>query len=462
MSADDFSSVLDFAGEDAIVFYERAVLGSLLLEPRYLADIDLDGREFISEQNRLIFCAMREMDSKNTPIDVITVSQHLDSCGLAAQTGGLIYLGSLTGVPPTPKNVVFYAKNLAGRAVAQVRATDLVRISGRLADVSKSAAQKPGFDLDSHLGEIESEIGRVKNLGVVHKTLSCTRELSSPFMDDISSRFENQGVLSGLSTGFLDLDEKLYGLQRGDLIVIAGRPSMGKTAFAVNIAENIAISTSKPVGLIVSLEMPALHLMARMISSTGRIRSENLRSGRLTEQDFDRLTMAAHAVNGMNLYIDDRSTACLADIRSALRRVIITEGRIDFLVIDYLQLMNEPVKTRSEGRVEEISAISRGLKAIAKEYNIPVVVLSQLNRSLEKRNDKRPMMSDLRESGAIEQDADVILFVYRDEVYNPDTAEPGLAEIIIGKQRNGPIGVVPVNFEKEYSKFSGRQHSGGY
>lgn len=454
--SDEFCGVIDYTGEDSIVFYERAVLGSLLLEPNRLVDIDLSGAEFTVEANRLIFGALRAMEELSIPVDVITVSQHLESRGLGAVTGGLPYLGALTQVPPAPKNVVFYAKSLLDRGIAHSRALDLAKISGQLGQASKGVAEVPGFDLKSHIEDVERNLDKIKGSAETRITLRHVREASADAVEAVEARFANDGKLSGLSTGFPDLDEKLCGLQPGDLIIVAGRPSMGKTALAVNIAENIAESVEKPVGVVCSLEMPSLQLAARMISSLGRIRSESLRSGLLTDPDFDRLTMACVKINSMKLYIDDRSTAGVADIKSIVRKVVAKEGRVDFLVIDYLQLMSEPGMSRSENRSDEISVISRGLKAIAKEFNIPVVALSQLNRSLEKRQDKRPMISDLRESGALEQDADVILFVYRDEVYNPETAEPGIAEIIIGKQRNGPVGTVLVNFEGEFSKFSSR------
>lgn len=444
-------------------YFEDALLGALLLEPKHLDALDdiLSGNEFIDAQNGIIFRAMREMHATNQPIDVITVAIFIDNRGLSITPGSILpMLGNVAHNSPSPGNAIYYAKGLAARAKAKGASNELAQLSSELSILSAEMALHPKADVKARMDKVESRLIEIKSVQEERNTFRHVKDVTCDTVEDIERSFENDGAPTGLLTGFSKLDELLGGLQGGDLIIVAGRPSMGKTAFAVNIGENMA--SNGDVGAVVSMEMPGKQLTARMCSSLGRIRSDDLRRGRLDEEGFSRLGLAISKLEAMRLYIDDRSVACLADIRGICRKVVAKEGKISFLIIDYLQLMNELVRGRGgDNRTEEISTISRGLKSIAKEFGIPVIALSQLNRSLEKRQDKRPMMSDLRESGAIEQDADVIMFVYRDEVYNPDSAETGKAEIIIGKQRNGPIGMVVVNFEKEYSKFSNFA-AGGY
>jgi len=276
---------------------------------------------------------------------------------------------------------------------------------------------------------------------------------------DVLFHRDNPNDVTGIPTGFQDLDEKTSGLQPGDLIIVAGRPSMGKTAFSINIAENVALQTGLPVAIF-SMEMGGAQLVMRMIGSVGRLDQHKLRTGRLEDEDWQKMTYALGKLNDAPLFIDESAALSSMDLRSRARRLYRQAGKLGLIVIDYLQLMS--ANRDGENRATEISEISRSLKALAKELDVPVIALSQLNRSLEQRPNKRPVMSDLRESGAIEQDADLILFIYRDEVYNPDSPDKGSAEIIIGKQRNGPIGMVRMTFLGEYTKFENYAHAGSY
>jgi replicative DNA helicase len=279
-----------------------------------------------------------------------------------------------------------------------------------------------------------------------------------PLLTEVVERIEtlysrdNPGDVTGIATGFSDLDRMTSGLQPGDLVIVAGRPSMGKTAFSINIAEHVALSGNQPVA-IYSMEMGAAQLAMRMLGSVGRLNQHDLRTGRLQDDDWGRLTHALGKLNDAPIFIDETAALSALDLRARSRRLHRQHGGLGLIVVDYLQLMSAPGGKASENRATEISEISRSLKALAKELHVPVIALSQLNRSLEQRPNKRPVMSDLRESGAIEQDADLILFIYRDEVYNSDSPDKGKAEIIIGKQRNGPIGMVPVAFRGEYTRF---------
>jgi len=448
-----------YASANSVIHYEQALLGSLLVAPAFLTDLaDKVSPDMFSDAlNRAVFTAMLSMLDKNTPIDVITVAEYIEKKGGLHSKNILPYLGEMAEWVPSPDNAPHYAKNLIERALAKGNSEEFVKISNELTAASKEMITHGDFDIGSKISVIEQRLESIKEAGQKVNTFRHVKDAAQESLEEVERRFAGDGTPSGLLTGLTDLDDLLNGLQPADLVIVAGRPSMGKTALVVNACENMAMGGK--IGGIVSLEMPSKALSMRMFSSIGRIKADDLRRGTLKDDDFDRLGMAVGKINGMKLYIDDRSTACLADIRSFARKIVAKEGRIDFLAIDYLQLMYEPSTGRGghESRGAEITILSRGLKAIGKEFGIPIIALSQLNRSLEKRPDKRPIMSDLRESGAIEQDADVILFIYRDEVYNPDSADKGLAEAIIAKQRNGAIGTVPLNFENEYSKFSDRK-----
>lgn len=434
--------------------YEDAVLGALLIDSSRIGEVEdiLRGDEFVVPLNKLIFDSIKEMSASGIPVDIFTVGDLIASRGIVSPDM-MPHMGVLVQNAPSSKNIVFHAKLLSKHAHARSRAGDYAKMSSDLAVAASELAFNPSIDSDDTLDEIERRLIEIKDSKQKNDTLRHVKEVAQESLADLEARMEGAGMPSGILTGFSDLDEQLNGLHPGDLVIVAGRPAMGKTAFSVNIGENMAMQGA--VGAIISLEMPGKQLTARMCSSLGRIPADSLRRGRLSDDDLERLSLACSHIEQMKLYIDDRSDASLSDVRSVCRKVKLKEGKIDFLIIDYLQLMNEPLQKRgSNNRNEEISAISRGLKKLAKDMGIPVIALSQLNRGLESRQDKRPIMSDLRESGAIEQDADVIMFVYRDEVYNPDTSDVGAAEIIIGKQRNGPIGTVRLRFDGMYSKFS--------
>ncbi|MGY4535572.1 replicative DNA helicase [Pseudomonas sp. TE3786] len=425
---------------------EQAVLGGLMLDnnawERVLDQVS-DG-DFYRHDHRLIFRAIAKLADHNSPFDVVTLSEQLDKEGQTSQTGGLAYLGELAKNTPSVANIKAYAQIVRERATLR----QLIGISSEIAD---SAFNPQGRQAAEILDEAERQIfqiaeARPKTGGPVGVNALLTKAI-----DRIDELFNTGEGITGLSTGFTDLDDKTSGLQPSDLIIVAGRPSMGKTTFAMNLVENAVLRSDKVV-LVYSLEMPGESLMMRMLSSLGRIDQTKVRSGQLDDDDWPRLTSAVNLLNDRKLFIDDTAGISPSEMRARTRRLVREHGDIALIMIDYLQLMQIPGSS-GDNRTNEISEISRSLKALAKEFNCPVVALSQLNRSLEQRPNKRPVNSDLRESGAIEQDADVIMFVYRDEVYHPDTEHKGVAEIILGKQRNGPIGFVRLAFLGKYTRF---------
>jgi replicative DNA helicase len=425
---------------------EQAVLGGLMLDnnawERVLDQVS-DG-DFYRHDHRLIFRAIAKLADHNSPFDVVTLSEQLDKEGQTSQTGGLAYLGELAKNTPSVANIKAYAQIVRERATLR----QLIGISSEIAD---SAFNPQGRQAAEILDEAERQIfqiaeARPKTGGPVGVNALLTKAI-----DRIDELFNTGEGITGLSTGFTDLDDKTSGLQPSDLIIVAGRPSMGKTTFAMNLVENAVLRSDKVV-LVYSLEMPGESLMMRMLSSLGRIDQTKVRSGQLDDDDWPRLTSAVNLLNDRKLFIDDTAGISPSEMRARTRRLVREHGDIALIMIDYLQLMQIPGSS-GDNRTNEISEISRSLKALAKEFNCPVVALSQLNRSLEQRPNKRPVNSDLRESGAIEQDADVIMFVYRDEVYHPETEHKGVAEIILGKQRNGPIGFVRLAFLGKYTRF---------
>ncbi|MDX1458545.1 MAG: replicative DNA helicase [Marinobacter sp.] len=431
---------------------EQAVLGGLMLDNRRFDEVSevISSEDFYRQDHRLIFAAAERLASESEPLDVVTLAEFLERAGDIEDAGGLGYLAELAEKTPGAANIRAYAEIVRERSVLR----KLIEVSGEIVD---SAFNPQGQTSDELLDQAERKVFQIAE--------SRTKEGSGPesinpiltkALGRIEELFESDGSITGLTSGFRDLDERTSGMQPADLIIVAGRPSMGKTTFAMNLVENALLKTGEPI-LVFSMEMPSDSIVMRMLSSLGRIDQTKVRSGKLEEDDWPRLTSAVSLLKDKPLYIDDTAGLSPTEMRSRARRVARENGgKLGMIMVDYLQLMRVPGNT--EGRTAEISEISRSLKGIAKELNCPVVALSQLNRSLEQRPNKRPVNSDLRESGAIEQDADVIMFVYRDEVYNEDTPDKGVAEIIIGKQRNGPIGTIRLAFVGKYTKFEDLAH----
>ncbi|MCW8941873.1 MAG: replicative DNA helicase [Gammaproteobacteria bacterium] len=424
---------------------EQAVIGGLLLDNRAWEQIadKLVEEDFYRNDHRLLFSAIRELESRNEPFDAVTLSQRLANNGHLDQAGGLLYLGRLAKDTPSASNIVAYANIVREKSVLR----QLIAVG---TDISGSGFQPEGRDSKELLDSAEKKVFQIAEQGARGQGgFQDMKSLLSKTVDKIDHLFNSDGGITGVSTGFDKFDEMTTGLQEADLVIVAGRPSMGKTTFAMNIAENAAIGDKVPVAVF-SMEMPGDALAMRMISSLGRVDQHHIRTGNLTDEDWARITSAIHILSEANIYIDDTPAMSPNEVRARARRLKRQHG-LGLIVIDYLQLMQ--VHGGSENRATEISEISRSLKAMAKELKVPVIALSQLNRSLEQRPDKRPVMSDLRESGAIEQDADLIVFIYRDEVYNEDSPQKGVAEIIIAKQRNGPIGKSLLTFLGKYTKF---------
>ena len=386
---------------------------------------------------------MEGLGRRNQPFDVLTLTESLKTIGELENAGGEIYLFELANNTPTVANIAAYAEIVRERSVLR----QLIEVSGEIADV---AFNPEGRETKEILDQAESKIFKIAEQRSRGQGPIDISTLLAKTTERIDVLYHSEETITGISTGFSDLDEMTSGLQKGDMIVVAGRPSMGKTTLAMNIAEHAAIKSKKPV-LVFSMEMPGESLAMRMMSSLGHIDQHKIRTGKLHDEDWPRLTSAVSMLSEATLYIDDTPSMSPAELRARARRVARMNKDIGLIVIDYLQLMQIP--GFREGRVSEITEISRTLKALAKELNVPVLALSQLNRSLEQRADKRPQMSDLRESGAIEQDADLIIFIYRDEVYHEESPDKGIAEIIIAKQRNGPIGKVRLTFLGQYTRF---------
>ncbi|MES2663653.1 MAG: replicative DNA helicase [Pseudomonadota bacterium] len=424
---------------------EQAVLGGILLNNKSWDDVAerLVADDFYLPEHREIFSAIAIMAESSQPIDAVTVSENIEKLGLSlARTDALKYLVHLAKNTPSAANIKAYADIVRERAILR----RLVQVANSIAD---SAFHPQGRSYEELLDESERlvfEIAEQRQRGSGPKPI---RHLLADTVEKIDALFAADATLTGASTGFSDLDELTSGLQGSDLVIVAGRPSMGKTTFAMNVAEHVAVKSDKPV-LVFSMEMPAQSLVMRMLASLGRIDQTRIRTGRLAEEDWPRLNSAIHILSEKKLFIDDTPALSPVELRARARRVFREHGSLGLIMVDYLQLMRVP---GVETRVAEISEISRNLKSLAKELNVPVIALSQLNRSLEQRPNKRPVMSDLRESGAIEQDADVIMFIYRDEVYYDDSPDKGIAEIIIGKQRNGPIGTIRLAFIGKYTRF---------
>lgn len=436
---------------------EQSVLGGLLLDNAAFDKIaDLVGEsDFYRDEHKRIYRQIRKLLERNKPVDVVTVAESLDLSGEGGETGGLAYLGELAANTPSAANIRRYAEIVRERAVLRQLVTAGDEIAG-------SALNPLGRDPKQLLDEAEARVFAIAEGGFRHQTgFQHINPLLTQVVDRIQELHDrdNPSDITGVPTGYHDLDSKTSGLQPGDLLIIAGRPSMGKTSLALNMAEYVAIEVGLPVAVF-SMEMGGTQLAMRMLSSVGRLDAHRVRTGRLNDDEWSRLSFALGKMHEAPLYIDETPALNPIDLRARARRLHRQCGKLGMIVIDYLQLMS--VSGQGENRATEISEISRSLKSLAKELNVPVVALSQLNRSLEQRPNKRPVMSDLRESGAIEQDADVIMFIYRDEVYNPDTPDKGSAEIIIGKQRNGPIGMTRLTFVGEYTRFENFASPGTY
>jgi replicative DNA helicase len=437
---------------------EQSVLGGLMLDSTALdrvADL-VTGDDFYRQEHRLIFRQIVRLSELAKPVDVITVAEALEIAGELDKVGGLSYLGGLAQNVPSAANIRRYGEIVRERSIMR-------KLAEVGTDIASSAYNPTGRDAAQLLDEAESKVFEIAEAGSKGKQgFMAMPPLLSQVVERIETLYarDNPSDITGTATGFTDLDRMTSGLQAGDLIIVAGRPSMGKTAFSINIAENVAMDTKLPVAIF-SMEMGASQLAMRMLGSVGKLNQHDLRTGRLQDDDWGRLTHALGRLNDAPIYIDESAALSSLDLRARSRRLHRQNNGLGLIVVDYLQLMSSNVGKASENRATEISEISRSLKALAKELHVPVIALSQLNRSLEQRPNKRPVMSDLRESGAIEQDADLILFIYRDEVYNSDSPDKGKAEIIIGKQRNGPIGMVPLAFRGEYTRFDNLA-SGGY
>jgi replicative DNA helicase len=400
--------------------------------------------DFYRRDHQLIFRSIAQLAEKQDPFDVVTLSEVLEVTGELQDVGGLAYLGMLAKDTPSAANIVAYANIVRDRSVLR----QLIHVGTEISDSAFSTEGRETADLLENAERRVFEIAEQRQRG--QGGFNSIKSLLAKAVDKIEMLYEQDGDITGASTGFTDLDEKTSGLQPSDLIIVAGRPSMGKTTIAMNMAENVALKSGMPVAVF-SMEMPGEALAMRMMSSLGRIDQHKVRTGKLDDDDWPRLTSAINMLAETKLFIDDTPALTPTEVRSRARRLTREHGQLGLIVLDYLQLMQSP--SSGDNRVQQISDISRGLKALAKELNVPVIALSQLNRNLEQRPNKRPVMSDLRESGAIEQDADLIIFVYRDEVYNEDSPDKGIAEVIIGKQRNGPLGTVRLTFLGQYTRF---------
>jgi replicative DNA helicase len=431
---------------------EQSVLGGLMLDNETwdtVADRVTDV-DFYRKDHRLIFQAITQLAGKQAPFDVVTLSEVLSKTNELNEVGGLAYLGLLAKETPSAANIAAYADIVRERSVLR----QLIHVG---TEISDSAYQPEGRDVSELLDTAEGQVFRIAEQKAKGSSgFSPIKSLLAKAVDRIEELFQKDGSITGVSSGFTDFDAQTSGLQPSDLIIVAGRPSMGKTTFAMNMAENVAISSGLPVAVF-SMEMPGEQLAMRMMSSLGRIDQHKVRTGKLDEDEWPRMTSAINILAEAKLFIDDTAALSPVEVRARSRRLAREHGQLGLIVLDYLQLMQCPGK--GDNRTAEISEISRSLKALAKELNVPVVALSQLNRNLEQRPNKRPVMSDLRESGSIEQDADVIVFIYRDEVYNEDSPDKGSAEIIIGKQRNGPIGTTRLTFLGQYTRFEDFAHN---
>jgi replicative DNA helicase len=426
---------------------EQSVLGGLMLnnDAWFTVADNVVATDFYRPQHKIIFEAMTQLANDNQPLDAVTLSEALSSRGLLERAGGIPYLADLAESTPGASNVVAYAGIVRERSTLR----QLIAAASKIANAAFQPQGRPSAEL---LDMAETEVFRIHEGRLREGGPQAVVPLLTSAVERIEKLFESRSPITGLATGFSELDKKTAGLHPSDLVIVAGRPSMGKTSLAMNMVEHALLGDDGDGAVLVfSLEMPAEQLIMRMLSSLGRIDQSRMRTGNMHDDDWPRFTSAVSQLKDKNFFIDDTPAISPNEMRTRARRIARENGGLRLIVVDYLQLMRS--NERADNRTGEISEISRSLKALAKDMKCPVIAASQLNRSLESRPDKRPLMSDLRESGAIEQDADLILFIYRDEVYNPETVDKGIAEINIGKQRNGPIGRVRLKFMDSLTKF---------
>ena len=437
---------------------EQSLIGGLLLDNAAwdrIGDVVAES-DFYRDDHRRIFSHIRKLIETGRPADVVTVYESIEKSNEVDQTGGLAYLGEIANNTPSAANIRHYAEIIHERAVLR----RLVTVGD---EIAANALNPAGRDVKEVLDEAERKVFEIAEAGARStQGFVSMPEVLGEVVDRIQELYDRDGSsdITGVPTGFTDLDKMTSGLQPGDMVVITGRPSMGKTAFALNIAEHVGVEQKLPVAIF-SLEMSGPQLAMRFLSSVGRLDQHKLRTGRLGDEEWDKMTVALGKLHDAPIHIDETGAINPSDLRARCRRLHRQFGKLGLIMIDYLQLMSGSAKN-SDNRVSEISEISRSIKALAKELQVPVLALSQLSRKVEERNDKRPLMSDLRESGAIEQDADIIIMMYRDEYYKPDSPDKGIAEVIIGKHRNGPVGTVKLNFLGEYTKFQNLAMPGSY
>ncbi len=429
---------------------ECSILGGLLLDNQawdHVADL-LTESDFYRHEHRLIYAAIGDLIASDRPADVVTVFGHLQNTGQAAEMGGIAYLNDLAQYVLSASNIRRYAEMVRERCI-------LRRLISASDEIATRAFNPQGLSVAHILDEAEKKIFSIGEEGArMREGFQALPSLVTKLIDRVSEMAENNSDsdITGVPTGFYDLDRMTSGMQAGDLIVLAARPSMGKTSLAVNIAEHVAINEQLPVAIF-SMEMGADQLAVRIVGSMGRIDQGHIRTGRLTNEEWPRLTETIERMRDVSLHIDESASLTPSELRASARRLARKCGKMGLIVVDYLQLMSGSGGGSEENRATVLGEISRSLKMLAKELQCPVIALSQLNRSVETRTDKRPMMSDLRESGAIEQDADIVMFIYRDDYYNQQSKEPGVAEVIIAKQRNGPTGIIKLAFLKPLTRF---------
>ncbi|WP_213956398.1 MULTISPECIES: replicative DNA helicase [unclassified Variovorax] len=436
---------------------ESSVLGGLLLDNGAwdrVADL-LEEGNFYRYEHKLIYTAISTLINGSKPADVITVFENLQSLGKADEMGGLAYLNSLAQYVPSASNIRRYAEIVRERSI-------LRKLVSAADEIATNAFNTQGKPVDKILDEAEQKIFHIGEEGTRGKQgFQSMDSLVVELLDRVTEMADNPNDITGIRTGFDEFDKMTSGLQPGDMIVLAARPSMGKTSLAINIAEHVALNEGLPVAVF-SMEMGASQLAVRIVGSIGRIDQGHLRTGKLTDEEWPRLTEAIEKLRTISLHIDETPGLTTSELRANSRRLARQYGKLGLIVVDYLQLMSVSSSMNDENRATAVGEISRGLKMLAKELKCPVIALSQLSRGVESRTDKRPMMSDLRESGAIEQDADLIMFIYRDDYYNKDSKEPGVAEVIISKHRNGPTGTVKLAFLKPLTKFENLAGYGGH
>lgn len=422
---------------------EQSVIGSMLMdrEAIVVASELISGDDFYNKQYGTLFETMVELNDQGSPVDIVTLQNRLREKEVPPEVSSLEFIGELIRAVPTSANIKYYANIVAEKSTLR----KLIRLNEEIANTCYAGKESLEFILEDTEKRV-FQLVQKRNTG----DFVPIRQVVMNAMDKIESASRNKGAVTGIPTGFIDLDYRTAGMQPSDLILIAARPSMGKTAFVLNIAQHVAFKQNKTVAIF-SLEMSKEQLVNRMFSLESRVDAQHLRTGQLNDQEWEKLIESAGVIGRSNLIIDDTPGISISELRSKCRKFKL-EHNLSMIIIDYLQLMTG--SGRSDSRQQEISDISRSLKAVARELSVPVLALSQLSRAVEQRPDHRPMLSDLRESGAIEQDADVIMFIYRDDYYNKDTEKPGVAEIIIGKQRNGPVGTVELAWMPKYTRFA--------